>query len=107
MRFAGMNEERTHAILKTSMFILPGVKFDTFLDAEYLSEQRLNQATTLLWFGHSRARGVAVSMPQDVHWDAREGVWVWNVEWRQLISAYLKAKAMNRRPISARRSVKR
>jgi hypothetical protein len=96
MHYAYTNDEKTHVVLRTSNVGHGGVSIEGLNGVDYLSQRRLQDASSWLWFGTNRARGVAINVRKELHWDENEKTWIWIAEWRSLVGAYVQAKTLKR-----------
>jgi hypothetical protein len=99
MYYAKTTGEKTHVVFRTSDVGYQGVNIESLNGVDYLSQRRLQDATSWFWFGTNRAKGVAIDIPKNMNWDETKKTWVWTAEWRRVVAAYVQAKSSKRLPI--------
>jgi hypothetical protein len=58
----------------------------------WLPKERLMKATTWVYTNQNFMSGRPLQLIKDIEWDEQNRRWVWQVEWRQLVSLFYKAK---------------
>ena len=107
VHYTETGEDKTHVAFRTNKVGHDGISIESLNGVDFLSQRRLEDATSWLWFGCNRAKGVNVTMDKSLYWDESEKTWVWNLDWRKLLNAYVKAKNSKKRPIKSGKTVKK
>jgi hypothetical protein len=58
----------------------------------WLPKERLMKATTWVYMNQNFMSGRPLQLIKDIEWDEQEKRWVWQVEWRQLVGRFYRAK---------------
>ncbi|KAH7091081.1 hypothetical protein FB567DRAFT_426793, partial [Paraphoma chrysanthemicola] len=66
-------------------------------DSNVLPLERLLAAPAWVFFNTNHLTGVTLKIPERITWDKERKVWIWEVEWKALISQFYQAKKLARR----------
>ena len=68
-----------------------------------LSQQRLEEAVMWVSIGCSRAQATPMDISKSVEWDEIEKIWVWDVEWKELVNQYFEIKTAKKKELQRRK----
>jgi hypothetical protein len=68
-----------------------------------LSQQRLEEAVMWVSIGCSRAQATPMDISKSVEWDEIENIWVWDVEWKELVNKYFEIKTAKKKELERRK----
>jgi hypothetical protein len=97
-RFSGITSN-TRLTLATSTIAKNGTSMEHLKTTGVLSQQRLEEAVMWVSIGCSRAQATPMDILKSVEWREMENIWVWIVDWKELVNEYfeIKKKALERR----------
>lgn len=78
-------------------------------DTGILSKERLEEAPAYVSMSSMSFAGATIDMPVRIDWDTTRKIWVWDIEWRSLLSRFYveKEKQVNRWPSRKQRELVR
>ncbi|KAF2267465.1 hypothetical protein CC78DRAFT_577176 [Lojkania enalia] len=111
LKYAGLTPDRSRMILVTPETVKgksdgEDVSMKELREARGMDEERMNGAEMSVAIGWKGAL-VPMSIEKDFRWDEACGVWRWKVDWKALVSGFLKAKKEHRDRLAGRRRLKR
>lgn len=90
--------EQSQITLATPEKLRTGDRVEDLTASGTLSKQRLDEAEGWMWFGHQIGKGVSFAVAKDIQWDNEAKVWIWALEWKELLRKFVGAKRASRRP---------
>jgi hypothetical protein len=99
MTLEDINQERRYTIFVSPLELKnrSGVQNVRELkEKESLPKVRLLGATTWMYTNKNFKSGQSLQAAKDIKWDNQHNRWVWQIEWRQLITQFYKAKVKAR-----------
>jgi hypothetical protein len=106
VHYARTSQDKTHVIFRANKTAYSHISIESLNTMDRLSKRRLEGATSWLWFGSNRAKGVTINIDKIFYWDESEKSWIWEADWGKLVSAYVTAKNSKRRPTRSGKVVK-
>lgn len=69
--------------------------------------ERLEAATPWVYFNNNQMTGAPMEIPPSIEWDDERKIWVWQIDWKRLISRFYWAKEKARAKMGALESGKK
>lgn len=95
MRYARLGDDKSKVRLESPVLVRDWrgeMTLELLRETGVLPKQRLEEAPANVNMSRHTMAGVAVDLPVRVEWDDGLKVWVWEVEWRGLLSRFFEAK---------------
>lgn len=94
-RYAAASGDGSHVILKTPKMATNGSSMRALNETGVLSQQRLEEAVMWVSIECSRAKATPLKIEKKISWDEEGNVWVWKVDWKELVERYFEVKKTN------------
>jgi hypothetical protein len=102
-QFSGVASNMSYLTMGTSTIAKSGASMEHLKTTGVLSQQRLEEAVMWVSIGCSRAQATPMDIVKNIEWNKIEGIWVWNVEWKELVNRYFEIKAAKREELERRK----
>ncbi|XPS74630.1 hypothetical protein M3J09_006742 [Ascochyta lentis] len=112
MTYSRLGEDGKHLRLESSAIVKDRSSertLEELRDAGTLPKERLEEAPAYVSMSSHSFAGLTVDVPVQVDWNETRKIWVWDIEWPNLLSRFYdaKEKQANRWPSTPREVVKR
>ena len=106
MSFDHVTPDQRYAVFRSPAALKDGLEsksVEELKDASVLTKERLQTAKPWVYLNNSLVTGHSIEVQESIDWDDTRKVWIWKVDWRQLMNKFYQAKkhkktATNYRP---------
>ncbi|KAF2800628.1 hypothetical protein K505DRAFT_355589 [Melanomma pulvis-pyrius CBS 109.77] len=103
MQYSSVSPDGSRLNLATPKVTRTGVSIEELNETGVLSQQRMEEAVMWVSIECSRAQAVPIEGTKNMTWNEAEKVWVWEAEWRDLVTEYFEIKRVKKEEIEKRK----
>ena len=99
MSIASVDAERSVATFASPLVLTDGSdqkSVEELKMAGVLPKERLRAAPAWVCANQNSLAGLTMGLPMDIEWDEQSKAWIWELEWRKLVTQFYEAKKQSR-----------